>query len=98
MRQEYQKQYLAEVEALADSGFEMYLLGGQALREIDHNCKVSDQYVMPGELKLAVKKACQGFSLELSSLSAASINEHSNRQKSVVKAKGAMKQLTNHDD
>lgn len=32
MRQEYQRQYRAEVESLAEKGFELYFLNGEALR------------------------------------------------------------------
>lgn len=97
MRQEYQKQFKTEVDLLAASGFEMFFLCGQALRDLGSNQAVAKQYAMPAELRIAVKEACQGFSLELSPFSAANLNDRVEREESSAKATRSMKQLTNHD-
>ncbi|WP_029652918.1 hypothetical protein [Marinobacter daepoensis] len=76
MRQDYQTQYRGEVEALAEKGFEVYLLDGAALRSRGNVGDVA----MPSGLKAALADFCRG-SLALSEFSADMLVERDGKQR-----------------
>lgn len=97
MRQEYQKQYKSEVEALAARGFEMHLLSGQALRGLSPESPGAARYAMPPDVQALVMSSCNGRSLALSSHSAARLAERNVNQEAVEPAKASRRQFSRHD-
>lgn len=76
MRQDYQTQYRVEVEALADKGFDVFLLDGAALRSRSSVGEVA----MSAELKASLADFCRG-SLALSEFSADMLVERGKKQR-----------------
>lgn len=70
MSEEYQSQYRAEVESLADKGFELYFLSGESLRAKARKLNAG----MPTELAGQVSAICRS-SLALSEFSAETLAE-----------------------